>query len=359
MVNNITKVALTVLVIASVISGVSYEKEARLINSKKEDVYVLDLDMNNPLVELKNSLSFDKLYGFQTMTDMVDDEADYAVNGMFYDTMGKPYGSIIEDGDIVQLMDIGKPILVVDYANRVFIGDADISFKFNANTGNAIDIDCVNGALYDGQWGFFNSYNGTTTRVSGEATSYILKDGKVVERRYQSEPTEISDEYQVLVKRGRDSSYNVGDNLRFRMKIDFSDVFMKVPLFVDKKGLFKPDKYIKTMFNLGAWLVKDGENVAEDYDSFVGPTITNQPRTMVGVTDDNHLVFIVVDGRRDDSKGISGYECAELLLEYGVIDGGYLDGGASSEMMVDGEVVNQPSAGDERKIAHAIAIYEK
>ncbi len=357
MMNKLTRVAIAALALASVISGVSYENEARLINEKKEDIYVLDVDMNNPTVELKNVLSFDKLYGFETMSDMVGD-ADYAVNGMFYDTLGKPYGSIIADGEIVQLMDIDKPVLMVDYANRAFIDDVDISFTFNANTGKDIGIDCVNGALYDGDWGFFNSYNGTTTRVGGESTNYILRDGKVVERSHLTQAIEIPEDCQILTKRGRDSSYSVGDSLWFRMKIDTSDGFMKLPLFVDKKGLYNADKYIKTMFNLGAWLVKDGENIAQDYDTFIGHTIANQPRTMVGVTDNNHLIFIVVDGRRDDSMGISGAECAELLLEYGVVNGGYLDGGASSEMMVAGEVVNKPSAGEERKIAHSIVIFE-
>lgn len=44
------------------------------------------------------------------------------------------------------------------------------------------------------------------------------------------------------------------------------------------------------------------------------------------------------------------------MISKGCIEAAYLDGGASSTMYVDGEVVNRPSGGEERAIAHSILI---
>ncbi|WP_345801370.1 phosphodiester glycosidase family protein [Microbacterium sp. AZCO] len=74
-----------------------------------------------------------------------------------------------------------------------------------------------------------------------------------------------------------------------------------------------------------------------------------QPRTLVGVVDDNHLVFVVVDGRDPGySRGVTMTEAAQIMIDLGATTAYNLDGGGSSTMYFDGEVVNQPSNGGER-----------
>ncbi|UYG17456.1 phosphodiester glycosidase family protein [Brachybacterium huguangmaarense] len=74
-----------------------------------------------------------------------------------------------------------------------------------------------------------------------------------------------------------------------------------------------------------------------------------QPRTAVGVIDDNHLVFLVVDGRSEGySAGATLPELGQILLSLGCTGGYNLDGGGSSVMIFDGDIVNQPSNGGER-----------
>ncbi|QYM77363.1 phosphodiester glycosidase family protein [Leucobacter luti] len=74
-----------------------------------------------------------------------------------------------------------------------------------------------------------------------------------------------------------------------------------------------------------------------------------QPRTAVGVIDENHLVFVVVDGRSEGySRGVTMTELAEIMRELGAETAYNLDGGGSSTMVFNGEVVNQPSNGGER-----------
>lgn len=74
-----------------------------------------------------------------------------------------------------------------------------------------------------------------------------------------------------------------------------------------------------------------------------------QPRTAVGVIDDNHLVFVVVDGRDEGySRGVTMTELASIMQDLGAETAYNLDGGGSSTMVFGGEVINQPSNGGER-----------
>ncbi|MET4592149.1 phosphodiester glycosidase family protein [Arthrobacter sp. 754] len=68
-----------------------------------------------------------------------------------------------------------------------------------------------------------------------------------------------------------------------------------------------------------------------------------QPRTAVGVIDDNHLVFVVVDGRSPGySAGVSMTGLAEIMQGLGATTAYNIDGGGSSTMYFNGDLVNNP-----------------
>ena len=76
----------------------------------------------------------------------------------------------------------------------------------------------------------------------------------------------------------------------------------------------------------------------------------DQPRTAVGVIDDNHLVFVVVDGRSPGySKGVTLTGLADIMIGLGATTAYNLDGGGSSTMYFNGALVNNPlGTGTER-----------
>jgi exopolysaccharide biosynthesis protein len=84
----------------------------------------------------------------------------------------------------------------------------------------------------------------------------------------------------------------------------------------------------------------------------------DQPRTAVGVIDANHPVFVVVDGRSPGySEGVTLTELAEILQDLGATTAYNLDGGGSSTMVFDGEVVNDPlGKGEERGVSDILYI---
>ncbi|MGK3647999.1 phosphodiester glycosidase family protein [Pseudarthrobacter enclensis] len=68
-----------------------------------------------------------------------------------------------------------------------------------------------------------------------------------------------------------------------------------------------------------------------------------QPRTAVGVIDDNHLVFVVVDGRSPGySAGVTMTGLAEIMQGLGATTAYNIDGGGSSTMYFNGSLVNNP-----------------
>ncbi|SEB94989.1 phosphodiester glycosidase family protein [Paenibacillus sp. GP183] len=75
-------------------------------------------------------------------------------------------------------------------------------------------------------------------------------------------------------------------------------------------------------------------------------------RTIVGSYKNDQLLFLVTDGY--DESGNSGATLAELqdkLLQLGVKDAYNLDGGGSSTLVFDGNVINHPSDGRLRPLA--------
>ncbi|MEK0156968.1 phosphodiester glycosidase family protein [Arthrobacter oryzae] len=68
-----------------------------------------------------------------------------------------------------------------------------------------------------------------------------------------------------------------------------------------------------------------------------------QPRTAVGIIDDNHLVFVVVDGRSPGySSGVTMTGLAQIMKDLGATTAYNIDGGGSSTMYFNGELVNNP-----------------
>ncbi|HEY0643862.1 MAG TPA: phosphodiester glycosidase family protein [Nocardioides sp.] len=115
------------------------------------------------------------------------------------------------------------------------------------------------------------------------------------------------------------------------------------------------DAGVWNTLSFGPALVADGKVLDGIDDVEVDTNFGNhsiqgdQPRTAIGVIEDNHLVLVVVDGRDTGySAGASMTELATLMQGLGAVTAYNIDGGGSSTMFFDGEVVNRPSNGGER-----------
>lgn len=118
--------------------------------------------------------------------------------------------------------------------------------------------------------------------------------------------------------------------------------------------------------SFGPALVDDGQIVAGIEDVEVDTNWGNhsiqgdQPRTGIGIVDDNHFVFVAVDGRSQGySVGVTMTEFAEIFQELGASVAYNLDGGGSTTMYFNGELVNDPlGRGDERGTSDILYLAE-
>jgi exopolysaccharide biosynthesis protein len=102
-------------------------------------------------------------------------------------------------------------------------------------------------------------------------------------------------------------------------------------------------------YSFGPALLVDGEipdnvDTYEVEDNPEHPIQGRDPRTAIGIIDENHFVFVVVDGRDEGySKGVTLEEFAQIMQDLGCTTAYNLDGGGSSTMYFMGELVNHPS----------------
>ena len=86
-----------------------------------------------------------------------------------------------------------------------------------------------------------------------------------------------------------------------------------------------------------------------------------QPRTCIGQRKDGIVVFLVVDGRTTSSLGIDLNVAIEIMNRYSVYNAANLDGGASSVLSINGELINHPVGWDytgERGVPNAWIVTE-
>lgn len=85
-----------------------------------------------------------------------------------------------------------------------------------------------------------------------------------------------------------------------------------------------------------------------------------RPRTVLGYYEPGHYAFITVDGRTETNAGVTMDELAELCASLGLTQGFNLDGGQSTTLVFDGELVacGSPYEGV-REISDMIYITER
>ena len=102
------------------------------------------------------------------------------------------------------------------------------------------------------------------------------------------------------------------------------------------------DKGVVNLLAFGPSLVEDGEIVV-DTSTEVGRAMASNPRSAIGIIDENHYIIVVADGRTTESEGLSLYQMAEIMKEYGATTAYNLDGGGSSTLYFNGQVINNPT----------------
>lgn len=123
----------------------------------------------------------------------------------------------------------------------------------------------------------------------------------------------------------------------------------------------------KTLEQQGAWqvlsfgpaLVQNGQ-ISVETNTEVGQATYSNPRTAIAIVDELHYMLVVSDGRTSRSDGLSLYQLAGFLQSLGATTAYNLDGGGSSTMWFNGQIVNEPvnhgSTVSERSVSDIVYI---
>lgn len=135
---------------------------------------------------------------------------------------------------------------------------------------------------------------------------------------------------------------------------------LKADVLTDWEKLIQAKEVITT----GPLLFKDLQKEPLLNSSFY---TSRHPRTVVGVKKNGLVLLITIDGRSQESAGMTIAELQKIMLWFGCIDAINLDGGGSTTMyiknMSENGVVNHPSDNKkfdtygERKVANSIIVF--
>ncbi len=112
------------------------------------------------------------------------------------------------------------------------------------------------------------------------------------------------------------------------------------------------------IFSFGPGLIEDGQIIVSENEE-VDQSMTSNPRTAIGMIEEGHYVMVVSDGRTEESEGLSLYELALVMENLGCKVAYNLDGGGSSTLWFNGEVINNPTSGrsiKERSVSDIVYI---
>lgn len=344
------------------VNPVKYIHRSEIINGLKQEINILEINMDSSGVRILPVLSHDLIYGFELLSEMADRKNAYAaVNGGFFRDFGLPSGMVVIDGDLISLSTGQYPVFViedgkagfreinsrltVEYTRKASQEElATDAYEAGGNISDILEVDNINFPAKGNQTVVYTRAYGKSNRAEARNITVRVEDGVVVKIADYNREAEIPKNGMLIsffdTKKyaGIELPIRVGDSVRFVHEPDMTGDVMA--------------------YECGSWLVRDGVAVVKDKDAWVGVLTNRDPRTAVGIKDDGTVLLITVDGRQPGySAGFTGKELAEYLINCGVRDAAMLDGGASTEMLLEGRLVSRPShKGEERPLAGGILI---
>lgn len=107
-------------------------------------------------------------------------------------------------------------------------------------------------------------------------------------------------------------------------------------------------------WNFGPMLLDENGNVPTSFNTDVNPS---NPRAIVGYYEPGHYCFITVDGRSDESRGLTIKQCSEMCAKAGLKQAFNLDGGQTAALAKAGQVYGVPYKGG-RKVSDVLMIVD-
>ena len=333
-------------------------------------VNVITLDLNNPAVKLKAALADDSVYsndstkGREKVSSITSRRgALVGINADFFPFTGDPLGMCIIDGELISEPSKDKRAAFALSKNGcVFFDIPILSAKLTLSNNVCRQIDGINRSRETNQIIVYTEAFGPNTETKYKGTDIVLTSSELpvqVGKKLNLTVTEIRPDSLntsipkggVVISAGGPAAWFLKENVKPGdcMSMQF-----------DIKGSNGQDwSQVNQSVGGGPWLVKDSADINDFSEEGFQPAFssTSHPRTAIGVTCDNKLLLVTIDGRQPLSNGISLPKLTTLMKRYGAVNAINLDGGGSTTLSIKGLIVNSPSEGAERPVANALLVF--
>ena len=329
-------------------------------------VSVTEMDLTNPYIVMETCLGGEKSVACETPVNMATrntrpgHEVVAAVNGDFYMTspaneVGLPLSGQVRGGELV-LSSHDRACLVLDDGKHPYIDRLTFTGQVSAS-GVSFPLNLVNRMRYAYE-NIAANQSILFTRSYGPVTYDGSNSGKMLVLRPADEPFSwaangneqcviesivdaqgsmaIPDGKAILWLKGTYANYAESLNAGDEISISFSLSLNHGPQDINIDQLIGGSNHI---------IMQNGQ--------FMEDWAERHPRTAIGFNaDSTKLYFVVVDGRHLTSTGVTLREMKGIFDALGAVTAVNLDGGGSSCMVVNNEVMNHPSDGSVRAVGN-------
>ena len=329
-------------------------------------VSVVEMDLTNPYIVMETCLGGEKSVACETPVSMASrnnrpgHEVVGAVNGDFFMTsptneVGLPLSGQVRNDELV-LSSHNRACLVLDNDNRPYIDR--LTFTGTVTSGEtSFALNLVNRMRYAYE-NIAANQSFLFTRSYGPVTYDGSSSGKMVLLRPAGDPfrwnangveqciiedifdakgsTTIPDGKAILWLKGTYANYaqslNVGDELSVSFRLTLNNESQDINIHQ---------------------LIGGSNHIIMQNGQFMEDWAERHPRTAIGFNaDSTRLYFVVVDGRHLTSTGVTLREMKGIFDALGAVNAVNLDGGGSSCILVNDEVLNHPSDGPVRAVGN-------
>ena len=339
--------------------GVTYTRAVQFTPHGPVALHVVTGPKPTGLYELRPVLSNDRIQGVERVTAMQKRLSDQAtmvgVNGDFFNLdSGRPSGVLVRDG-VVESPPNGDrssvgvtPTGTLDVRRVEFFG----TWKGLGQRRALNDVNELPGP--NGISLFTPSYGPATPAQPGAVEAVIAPfppsapntdlTGPVVHLT-SGGGTAIPAGGAVLVARG-----TAGQKLAEEAPIGTT---------LALRLIFRPEwSEVSQAIGGGPVIVRDGSPVFRSLEAFEpSQLLPRNPRTAVGQLRNGRILLVATDGRRPGySVGMTNFELAQTMVRLGAVTASAFDGGGSTSLAFDGELLNRPAGSDERAVSTSLQL---
>lgn len=271
-----------------------------------------------------------------------------AVNACYFDTDGWVIGNCKWEGSVYGVETIPRTALVIDKDGKPSI-QKDLAYQGTVTLpdGKVLTVQGLNRQRIADDLVLYNRNYGSGTHTNEHGREVRIRQGRAVEI---STKGNMQLDATSLVLSGH------GVNAGALARIKRGD-----RIAVNQTMGNRMADEARLVVGAGPLLLENGQVNVRVREESIAPDIAfgRAPRTGAGVTADGTVLLMVVDGRSQYSAGMTLKEFGQYMKRFGAVSAVNFDGGGSSEMVLDGKIMNRPSDGSERPVGVGLGIFRK